>query len=317
MDLTCVEIPKAMRKDTEEKIMRVKNPNIIFTVFAFIPLLFLPLGCGGSRTEIATPRIDLAGGEAAEVWVATNGSVLPIYDLDGKYYLLGEKGIPYEICVKNLIDVRIEAVLSVDGRDVVKGEKADYRENRGYIISPNDHICVAGFRTSLDRVASFEFSSKKESYAARRGDASNVGVIGLAVFTEGPSHGSYTPLPDTPHPHPLADGEGGDQYEDQAAESAAVDSESSMRKRSKKGGIGTKYGRSVRSGAEIVPFERQNPDNPEEIIALYYDDEDGLEEAGVVFSDDDEPGPCDGPNPFPGVEGRPDCRYDFTPPPNR
>ncbi|GAG16391.1 unnamed protein product, partial [marine sediment metagenome] len=80
-----------MSTDSEEKTMRVKNRYIIFTVIAFIPLLFLPAGCGGSQTEIATPRIDLAGGETAEVWVVSNGGVLPIYDLDGKYYLLGEK----------------------------------------------------------------------------------------------------------------------------------------------------------------------------------------------------------------------------------
>lgn len=41
-----------------------------------------------------------------------------------------------------------------------------------------------GWRTSLDEVAAFRITSPAESYAAGKGDASNVGVIGVAIFEE-------------------------------------------------------------------------------------------------------------------------------------
>jgi hypothetical protein len=43
---------------------------------------------------------------------------------------------------------------------------------------------IDGFRQSDDQVAAFRFAKVRDSYAARRGDARNVGVIGIAFFAE-------------------------------------------------------------------------------------------------------------------------------------
>src|SRR6185503_2691427 len=76
------------------------------------------------------------------------------------------------------------AVVSVDGRDVIDGTTADYRNKRGYLISPWDSLTIDGWRISHESAAAFRFSSVADSYAARTGSAREVGVIGVAVFPE-------------------------------------------------------------------------------------------------------------------------------------
>ena len=78
----------------------------------------------------------------------------------------------------------LEIVASVDGLDVQDGKSASFQK-RGYILQPGKSLEIEGFRTSYDKVASFKFSGVANSYAnLRHGDTRNVGVIGIAVFTQ-------------------------------------------------------------------------------------------------------------------------------------
>ena len=106
------------------------------------------------------------------------------YMAGGKRFVVGKKGRSYSLEVRNLTNVRLEFVLSVDGLDVMDGKSASFKK-RGYIVGPYESVEVKGFRTSYDKVASFEFSTVTGSYAnLKHGVARDVGVIGLAVFTE-------------------------------------------------------------------------------------------------------------------------------------
>jgi len=106
------------------------------------------------------------------------------YNAGNRRYVVGRKGSNYSLVVKNLCHSRLEVLLSVDGLDVMDGRPASFRK-RGYIIQPGKTLTVKGFRTSESAVASFKFSSVSNSYSnARHGTTRNVGVIGLAVFTE-------------------------------------------------------------------------------------------------------------------------------------
>jgi hypothetical protein len=49
---------------------------------------------------------------------------------------------------------------------------------------PHANLEIDGFRQSDDQVAAFRFSKVRDSYAAQRGEARNVGVIGIAFFAE-------------------------------------------------------------------------------------------------------------------------------------
>jgi hypothetical protein len=106
------------------------------------------------------------------------------YEIEGRRVLAGEKGERYQVVIRNETDRRLEAVVSVDGLDVMDGRPASLA-GRGYILRPRQTLRVQGFRTSEDTVAAFRFSSVGRSYAAlKHGDTRNVGVIGLAVFEE-------------------------------------------------------------------------------------------------------------------------------------
>jgi len=104
--------------------------------------------------------------------------------VNGKRYVIGEAGRRYSIVVRNNTDVPLEAVLSVDGLDVIDGKPAAFGKH-GYVIAPYATLTVDGFRQSMDAVAAFRFGAITESYAEQKyGDTRNVGVIGLAIFHE-------------------------------------------------------------------------------------------------------------------------------------
>ena len=112
-----------------------------------------------------------------------NGRILPGYFAGGKTFAIGEAGDRYTIVLRNDTPARFEAVVSVDGLDVLDGRPASF-DKRGYLLNPHATVEIDGFRTSESSVAAFRFGSVRGSYAARKGDDRHVGVIGVAVFHE-------------------------------------------------------------------------------------------------------------------------------------
>jgi hypothetical protein len=111
------------------------------------------------------------------------GRPLPAFYAGGHTYAIGEAGQRYTIVVSNETGARIEAVASVDGLDVLDGKSADFGK-RGYLVPAWGSVQIDGFRQSDDHVAAFRFGSVRDSYAARTGTDRNVGIIGVALFTQ-------------------------------------------------------------------------------------------------------------------------------------
>ena len=145
----------------------------------------------------AKAMIDLAGGgrRRTGMFPAANqllrvglesrstGRVLPRYETDGRRVVVGQAGAGYVIVLENRSSQRQEVVVSVDGLDVMTGRTAGL-SGRGYVIEPRATLRIRGFREDSTGVREFRFGSVADSAAAARGQAANVGVIGLAVFTE-------------------------------------------------------------------------------------------------------------------------------------
>ena len=113
-----------------------------------------------------------------------SGRLLPGVNAGGRWFVIGEQGRRYSIVLRNETDYRLEAVMSVDGLDVMDGQPASLGK-RGYILQPHQRIVVDGWRRSMQSVAAFRFSSVRDSYTERKhGDSRNVGVIGVAIFNE-------------------------------------------------------------------------------------------------------------------------------------
>ena len=122
---------------------------------------------------------------------------LPTFSHRGRLYTLGQKGAQYSIYIQNLTGQRLEVVVSVDGRDVVTGEKATHFRRRGYILNPYKYVNITGYRTSIQGVAAFRFSSPPKAYATKWGDSRYaLGLIQIAVFHE------KRPIAYIPRPHP-------------------------------------------------------------------------------------------------------------------
>ncbi len=111
------------------------------------------------------------------------GRTLPGYMAQGRALIVGEDGGRYRIVVRNGTTARFEIVASVDGLDVIDGKPAD-PNRRGYIVDPHGVLVIDGFRTSDSAVAAFRFGKVADSYAAQTSGDRNVGVVGIAVFSE-------------------------------------------------------------------------------------------------------------------------------------
>lgn len=132
--------------------------------------------------------------------IGENGQVLDVYQHRGRFYVLGTVGQRYTIRVSNPTNRRIEALVTVDGLDVIDGQTANLTK-RGYVVPAGGELRVDGFRVSTQQIATFRFSSVSGSYAGRKGKARNVGVIGVAIFEEQAPQEIIMAQP-TPRPRP-------------------------------------------------------------------------------------------------------------------
>ena len=135
-----------------------------------------------ARYAESRPLRDSGGGY--DVNVLVDGAPAPTFWHAGETYVMGRVGERYVIRVSNHTGRRIEAVVTVDGRDVVDGKPGDFRNKRGYLVPAWGQVDIDGWRLSQAQAAAFRFSSVADSYAARMGNAREVGVIGVAVFPE-------------------------------------------------------------------------------------------------------------------------------------
>lgn len=136
-----------------------------------------------------------------------SGDPLEAIRFGGRTYLIGQAGERYTLVVQNRSAHRFEAIATVDGLDVVNGQPGSL-EHRGYVLNPHATLEIEGFRQSATQVATFRFGRVSDSYAAQTGSARNVGVIGVAFFSErGDSFNDDrdTRLRDTANPFPGSD----------------------------------------------------------------------------------------------------------------
>jgi hypothetical protein len=259
-----------------------------------------------------------------EMTVLVDGVPVPTYTHDGDTYLLGQLGARYTLRIANHSGRRIEAVVSVDGRDVIDGQPADFRGKRGYLVPAWGSVDIDGWRISHAEAAAFRFSSVSDSYAARTGGAREVGVIGVAVFPE-----RFVPPPIVyPPRRPLALPESSRRYEEEdaqdslgrgsgaapaappasrSADRSASDGEDALSddgggrrakgaaaeaqapaKRSR-AGLGTEYGEAVSSPIYEVAFVRASSGHPAAFLGARYNDREGLIAMGIPVDGTDDP----------------------------
>jgi len=266
--------------------------------------LALAAACGSSYADSPAYRADPGPAERArpsyspyrvEI-LAADSRPLRSYFFNGRTYVLGSIGERYRIHVSNPTSRRVEAVVSVDGLDSIDGRTADYAQKRGYVIPAGGEVSIDGFRTSLDNVATFRFSSVRDSYAGRKGQDRNVGVIGVAFFPEreyprppAPPleyRGEYPAPADEAAPSsPSAGGPPPPSAEraDRRGEAKQRASEAprGAAPQPSRPGLGTEFGERRYSSVQYTTFQRAQPAAPTAIVELRYDDREGLMALGI------------------------------------
>ncbi|MFL5299857.1 MAG: hypothetical protein ACJ79R_05900 [Anaeromyxobacteraceae bacterium] len=233
------------------------------------------LAVAGCRPALAAPERPARWGPAAVELVDEAGSTLPTFEHRGRTYVLGVKGQRYLLRFRNATGRRVEVVASVDGRDVVDGRPASSAK-RGYLVEPYGVVTIDGFRLAEVSVAAFRFGAVSRSYAARMGDARDVGVVGVAVFPErGPPSAPPLVTPDSR----VRDGASAAPAEKSRADGAAPPSGAASAAPARPG-LGTEFGEEHRSLVERAPFARESA-RPAAVLTVRYDDRDGLIALGI------------------------------------
>jgi len=285
-------------------------------------LAALAAGCAPVRAHTAPESTRIAGPLSdIEIIDRDTGQRLPIYFHEGRRYVAGTPGARYAVAVRNRTGARVLAVVAVDGVNAVSGETAAWHQT-GYVLDAYQRYEVRGWRKSQARVAAFEFTALSDSYAARTGRPSDVGVIGVALFREAPRPEPAQVAPDVRQDSRLRSSE---QANDAAPASApaptssagAAASAASAEKAEQSRGaadlasaeataprrlqerLGTGHGRSETSQVSYTDFERARA-QPDQVVTIHYDSRANLIALGVI------PRPAPErpvPNPFPGSLG--------------
>jgi len=251
------------------------------TVLAVASVVSLAALAGSSRADSASPsgrggslgvlenqaRPPVTASPRAEL-IDDGMSTLPTFAHEGRRFVLGSIGDRYRIRVTNPTAQRIEAVVSVDGLDAIDGRPANIAK-RGYIVPAFGTITIDGWRTSLDTVAAFRFSSVHDSFASRTGRDRNVGVVGVAFFRESQPV-TWRPPRIARGAAPSAAGAGG----------AGGAPDGATRAPSAAPGLGTQFGEAHDSRVEETSFVRADT-LPTNVSELRYDDREGLLARGI------------------------------------
>ncbi len=270
----------------------------LFDITRSVAATALLLGCAASSgTAYGQPMRTQAG--AFELEVLLDGSPAPTFTHAGESYVMGRLGDRYTLRVHNRSARRVEAVVSVDGLDVIDGKTGDFRHKRGYLVPAWGQVDIDGWRLSNRQAAAFRFSTVSDSYAGRTGPTRNVGVIGVAVFPERQPERviapvrpiyPYGPYGSRPYEegHGLRDKasggfaaptEGVDRYA--AEKSGRGDDARNLAPLPRRPGLGTEFGEATWSLTHEVEFVRANTSTPVLVLGARYNDRDGLVAMGV------------------------------------
>jgi hypothetical protein len=278
-----------MRSPTIRPTVPTAAPRRAFLSAAAMAAAVLMSGCA--------PAV-LATGHKVDVTVIDRetGDGLAVYPYRGQHYIAGRPGSRYAIRITNRTGERVMAVMAVDGVNIISGQTASWSQS-GYVLAPWQSYEITGWRKSDQEVAAFEFTSLPDSYAARTGRPNDVGVIGVAVFTE---RVRWTPPPPPPSVVPMpapemnrqesrrSEGESAprDAMADKKSEPLASSAAGAMAKPAQPAPapaerLGTGHGARETSYVSNTEFERSTV-RPVELIALRYDRYENLARAGIV-----------------------------------
>ncbi len=141
------------------------------------------------RGSYGTPAHNAVEGNVVDVLVKVDGANAPLFFKPGttdRHYFQAYQGRNYSLVVRNTTGRRTGVVISVDGLNVVNGERSSLnRHEQMYVLDAWETAEIQGWRSSLQDVRRFVFVDEQRSYAERTGQANgDMGWIRVAAFRE-------------------------------------------------------------------------------------------------------------------------------------
>jgi hypothetical protein len=165
-----------------------------------------------SRTQAAStePLPDYWGpvdvDRGFEIQILVDGRPLEEYNTRGKSYVEALAGAEYEVRIHNPLPYRVAVALSVDGLNSIDARHTTAWNASKWVIEPYGTINISGWQMSSERARRFYFTSERDSYGAKLGQTSNLGVVSAVFFRE------RRPYPVTiappPRPRPIYEEDG-------------------------------------------------------------------------------------------------------------
>ena len=121
---------------------------------------------------------------AFNVEVLVNGVSLPEYYARGKRYIEASEGAEYQLRIRNPLGERVAVALAVDGLNSIDARHTSASNASKWVIEPYGTITISGWQMSSQRARHFYFTTERDSYGAKLGQTSNLGVISAVFFRE-------------------------------------------------------------------------------------------------------------------------------------
>jgi hypothetical protein len=245
-------------------------------------------GSAGAQEErIVRPQY---GGFDVEVLVG--GGPLEVLYGRGRSYVEARAGAEYDLLLRNPLPVRVAVALSVDGLNTIDARRSNAWEASKWVIEPYGTIRISGWQMNSRRSRRFYFTTERDSYAARIGRTSDLGVI-TAVFYREVAARSYnvTPPPYDERDGPQRRSESQTEKESRAGSDAAKSRGSvggiAPAPRDDDGYAATGIGRSVEHDVEWIQMRLERA--PAAEVTIRYEYHDALVRLGLLprpFRDD-------------------------------
>lgn len=221
-------------------------------------LCFLAVGLGTVKGQESTPgRRVVVPKPRFEVDVLVDGRALAEYYSRGDVYIEALRGAEYEVRLRNPSGNRVAVALFVDGMNTIDASRTSAWDASKWVIEPYQTITISGWQMSSDRARKFYFTTERDSYAAKRGNTANIGLISAVFFRE-----RRRVVPITP-PRPI--------YRDETESSVGQSSAPSAKSRSRDDAA-TGIGRSIRHDVDYIDMDLESRPAAEVTIRYEYCD---------------------------------------------
>ena len=132
--------------------------------------------------ESAVEPVAEVNGFSVEVLI--DGRRTTEYAARGRRYIEALERAEYELRIHNPTGNRVAVALAVDGMNTIDARHSSAWEARKWVIEPYGTIHVRGWQMSADNARRFYFTTERDSYGAKIGQAQNLGVISAVFFRE-------------------------------------------------------------------------------------------------------------------------------------